>query len=224
MKTQFIGMLSLAAAIFCAAAPAQASLISSIQFQDGNFLDVQGVFGSGDNTAYLAININGGANVAWQFNWPTGANVSGWQMMEDIAGQSILSTSGVAGTNTVTNPDGDPDFTITATFYPSFNGHFVTNMQDASSIGVANDWEFYNGTYSAANVSAANPQGMTWTLSNKGIDALTLTSGQFIGWVDVFPHPPTPVLPEIALPEPSAAILLLVGGALLARRRTSHLN
>jgi hypothetical protein len=208
------------AGLFAAPRAARATPITAVQFLDGNVLNIQAAYGSGADTAYLVTNLNSaGQDDAWQFNWNPATPTNGWQMIEDIAGNSILSTSGTPGSTTVVNPAGDPNMTVTAEFFPSFAEHLVTNFQYGSTIGLFNDWNFDTGNYNAANLSAANPQGMTWTSSGVGIDQVTLTNNEFIGWVDVAKKPPAPVLPETAVPEPTAAIGFLGFVATRLRRR-----
>jgi hypothetical protein len=60
-----------------------------------------------------------------------------------------------------------------------------------------------------------NIQGTTWTSSRVGIDEVGLTNGELIGWVDVYPNPPKPILPETTpqgsiLPEPCGALPLVI--------------
>src|ERR1700683_4718841 len=89
-------------ALLSRSSAAQSIPVDSVQFQDGNVLGVLGDYGSGSNTAYRATGLyNIPASYVWQFNWDPSTSVNGWQMMEDIAGQSILSTSGTPGSNTV---------------------------------------------------------------------------------------------------------------------------
>ena len=197
----------------------KAAPVDSIQFFDGNVLNIQGTYGSGSDSAYLVVDFPSGPDYAWELNWNPATTVNGWQMMEDIAGQSVLSTSGTPGTTNVSNPTGDPNFTVTAEFFSSFNEHQITNMQYGSTVGV-NDWDFYTGSYNAANLSATDPQGIAWKSASAGIDEANLSNGELIGWVDIFPHPPNPVAPEIAVPEPASGAMLLIMAALLLCRRS----
>jgi hypothetical protein len=217
---------------------ARALPIETIQFQDGNVLGVQGVFGSGSNTAYLEIDLNNAAvSYAWQFNWNPGTSVNGWQMMEDIAGTSVLSTNPATTTTTVTNRQGDPNLTLSATYYATYAEHEIINVQFGSATGNNDDWDFYTGTFNAANVSSSDPQGMTWKFSGGGIDNLTLSNNEFLGFVDIYPHPPLPTLTEvpeptsvllsnptvIELPEPRAVLpLCIIAAAMLIKRTRSR--
>jgi hypothetical protein len=201
------------------ASATKAGPVDSIQFFDGNALNIQGTYGSGADSAYLVVDFASGPDYAWQLNWNPSTSVNGWQLMQDIAGQSILSTSGTPGTTTVSNPAGDPNLTLTAEFFSSFNEHQILNMKYGSTSGV-NDWDFDTGTYNPANLSAADPQGITWKSSGVGIDAINLSNNEFVGWVDVFPHPPTPVAPEAPVPEPASGVMLLISAGLLLRRRS----
>ena len=210
--------------LFFVSRVALATPVPSIQFDDGNAMNIQGVYGSGSDTAYLAIDVNSAGTVtpyAWQFNWDPSTTVNGWQMLEDIAGQSVLTTSGTPGTNNVTNSSGDPNLTVTATYYASFLEHYVTNMQYGATTGTNDDWDFDTGTYNAANVSPSNPQGMTWAGSGSGIDEINLSDNEFIGWVDIYPHAPLPTLAEV--PEPMSLLPLCIAGAacLLMRKRAA---
>lgn len=208
----------------------RASPVSAIRFPDGNFLSVQGIYGSGTNTAYLAIDfINGGGNYAWQFNWNPGATVNGWQMLDDIAGESILSTNNSPTTTQAANPNGDPNLTVTATFYTSFMEHLITAFQYGSMTTSVDDWNFFTGTYDPCCASPTQPQGIDWTSASVGIDRINLFDGEFIGWVDVYPNTPDPILPETNLsdsatlratvPEPCMA---LFSSALLAAWTLAH--
>jgi hypothetical protein len=218
MKEKLIWALVLGEFISGPAEWAQASPINTIQFYDGNVLNVQGAYGSGTDTAYLAIDFNAaGVTYAWQFNWTAGTTVNGWQMMEAIAGQSVLTTSPPSGTTDVTNPSGDPNLTVTAEYYNSLSEHLVNNMQYGTILGASGAWELYSGSYNLANVSAGDPQGMTWAKSGVGVDELTLSNGEFIGWVDVLHQPPAPTLAET--PEPQTAIALVIMGAWMLSKR-----
>jgi hypothetical protein len=223
MKNRYTRILCPLAGLLSCTRAAWAMPIDTIQFEDGNVFNIQGVFGSGTNTAYLDIDLyNAGVIAAWQFNWPTGTTANAWQMVEDIAGQSVLSTSGTAGSTTVTNTTGDPNLTITATYYASFSEHEILNAQYGTTTGNYNDWDFYTGTYNAANVSGANLQGMTWTSGKSGLDEINLTNGEFIGLVDIYPHPPLPTLAEV--PEPTATLpVVIMAGSWLARRTRRRL-
>ncbi|MGA3068463.1 MAG: PEP-CTERM sorting domain-containing protein, partial [Tepidisphaeraceae bacterium] len=178
--------------IFCLslltfAPPTKAQPVPAIHFNDGNVLNIQGTYGSGSDTAYLIVDFpTPSTDYAWQFNWNPATSENAWQMMETIAGQSILSTSGAPGSTDVTNPTGDLNLTLTATYYPSFSEHLITNLQYGSITGT-NDWDFYTTTYNFAAVTPSDPQGTNWKSSSVGIDDISLTEGEFIGWVDIFP-------------------------------------
>jgi hypothetical protein len=219
-RRQTKSLLIAALALFCFASVSKAQPVSSIQFYDGNYLNVQGSYGSGSDSAYLVVDFpTPTQDLAWQFNFASGTTVDGWQMMEDIAGESVLSTSGTPGVTDVSNPSGDPNFTITAEYYSSFEEHQITNMQYGSNTGT-NDWDFYTGIFSSSNLSSSEPQGVLWKSSGVGIDEVSLTNNEFIGFVDVFPRPPTPVAPEAALPEPTSAAGLMTLAGLALRWRT----
>jgi hypothetical protein len=211
-----------AAMILGAAHRASAAPIDTIQFADGNVLNVQGEYGAGADSAYLAVDFDNpsdlGADYAWQFNWVPGTTVDGWQMLEAIAGNSNLSTSGVSGTTTVNNPSGDPNLTITAEFFGgTLNEHLVQNFQYGASIGNTAGWVFDTGSYSASAVSSSDPQGTSWASAGVGIDEETLSNGELIGFVNITRKAPLPTLPETAVPEP-AGILAMVTPLLLCRR------
>jgi hypothetical protein len=215
-------MVLFLSSLFLTGRVASAQAINSVQFNDGNVLDVEGTYGSGADTAYLVVDFDNtsipGVDYAWQFNFDPSTPVNGWQMVEDIAGNSILTTSGVTGTTDVSNPLGDPNLTVTAEYYPSFAEHLIENFQYGAESGV-NDWDFYTGTYNPAAVSAANPQGMTWASSSVGIDEQNLSDDEFIGFVDVARHAPDPTLPETPLPPVAAAAGLLFAASLILRRK-----
>jgi hypothetical protein len=219
-KAKILPALLLACLVLGIANASKAAPVDSITFNDGNVLNIQGTYGSGADTAYVVVDFPSGPELAWQFNWNPSTPTDGWQMMEDIAGQSVLSTQGVSGTTNVSNPTGDPNLTLTAEFFASFSEHQILNMQYGSTSGV-NDWDFYTGAYNASNLSPTDNQGITWTSSGKGIDQISLTNNEWIGWVDIFPHPPTPVAPETAVPEPASGVALLLSTALLLRRNAS---
>jgi hypothetical protein len=217
MKTKLVCALFAGALLSLLLSTVQASPINTIQFEDGNALNIEGSYGSGADTAYIAIDFNNaGVTYAWQFNWDPSTPINGWQAMEDLAGQSVLITSPATTTTNVSNPGGDPNLTINATYYNSFAEHLITNMQYGSTAGI-NAWDFYLGTYNAASVSAGNPQGMSWTAPGVGVDDETLSNGEFLGWEDVLHHPPVPTLAET--PEPRAAVLLVIMGAWMLTRR-----
>jgi hypothetical protein len=206
---KFTAAILIASAIFGAARSASADYVKAIEFSGGEALDIQGVYGSGADSAYLAIDFDNpaspGGDYAWQFNWNPGTPVDGWQMLEAIAGNSIISTSPATSTSDVPNPDGDPDLTVTATYYPAFAEHLIEGLQYGPTTGTANSWDFYTGTYSDAAVSSANPQGTSWISPGVGIDEEDLTDGELIGFVNVARHAPTPTLPETSVPAPATA-------------------
>ncbi len=183
---------------------ARAGLVNSIVFYDGNPLYVQSVVGSGPDTAYAVLDLASGPNVAWQYNFDnSGGPVTAWTMLNDIA-------------------TADPNLKISATFYPSFgNEWYVNNFQYGNAVGANNKWDFYTSSYSVADVSATDPQGTTGWTGIGAINTADLTDGEIFGGVDIYPHPPTPVLPETAapVPEPAGLTLALFAGAALLRRR-----
>jgi hypothetical protein len=181
----------------------QAGTVQPIVFNDGNPLYVQSVVGSGPDTAYLTIDLASGTDVSWQYNFdPTNGPVNGWQMLSDVSAA-------------------DPELQISATYYPSFAEHYVNNFQYGAVLGARNKWDFYTGSYNPANVSSSNPQGTSWTAGSTGIDQVNLSNNEQIGFVDVYPSPPLPVLSEslAAVPEPASLGLILLGSPLLMRRR-----
>jgi hypothetical protein len=203
MRQLLIHTLSGIAVLVFFGSTAYAVQIDSIVFYDGNPLNVQAVIGSGANTAYEVIDMASGPDLAWQYNFD--GSLNGWQMLTAIEA-------------------GDPNLTVTATYYSSFAEHLVNNFQYGSITGVLNKWDFYTGSYNTGNVSSSDPQGTSWTLSGVGIDDVNITSGEIIGWVDQTKPTPQPVLPETVttVPEPdSAGIVLVASGTLLRRRRRS---
>jgi hypothetical protein len=75
-----LSVLALIAGLFSLASVSTAAPVDSIQFLDGNVLNIQGTYGSGADSAYLVIDFNNAAtNYAWQFNWTPGTTVNGWQ-------------------------------------------------------------------------------------------------------------------------------------------------
>jgi hypothetical protein len=179
---------------------ASGGTVPSITFNDGNPLYVQSVVGSGSNTAYLTINLPNGADPTWQYDFSGTAN--GWQMLSDIAAA-------------------DPELLVSATYYASFAEHYVNNFQYGAELGTRNKWDFDTGSYSSANVSSGNVQGTTWAGSSLGIDQVNLTNNELIGFVDVYPSPPLPVLSEsaVGVPEPASVSILAIGAAGMLRRR-----
>ncbi|HUB24273.1 MAG TPA: hypothetical protein VL992_02510 [Tepidisphaeraceae bacterium] len=213
----------LIAAILISVHPAFAAPVDSIPFADGNVLNIQGVYGSGADSAYLVIDFDSpsslGGNYAWQFNYDPSTIVNGWQMLEAIAGSSVLSTSPATTVTDVSNPAGDPNLTVTATYYTSFAEHLIEQLQYGATVGTSSSWDFDIGTYSAAAVSSADPQGTSWTSPGVGIDDENLSDGELFGFVNITKKAPTPTLPETVVPEPAGMMALALPFMLRRRAR-----
>ena len=202
---------AVAAGVFASAG--HAGVVPSIVFYDGNPLYVQSVVQSSDaggaetggpDTAYIVIDLASGPDVAWQYDFDNSSGpITAWQALNDIAAA-------------------DGHLQISATFYPSFgNEWYVNNFQYGAVVGARNKWDFYTSSYNPADVSGSDLQGTTGWAGISAINTTDLTDGEILGGVDVYPSPPTPVLPETqaAVPEPASVWILLMGSGLLIRRR-----
>jgi hypothetical protein len=218
MKNKFVMMVA-ASAVAGTVSLSSAIPAPGVQFQDGNVLNIQGVYGSGADAAYLAVDFSAAnASYAWQYNFNPSPSVNAFEALEAIAGESILNTSGQPGTNTVDNASGDPNLTVTATYYASYSEHLIDQIQYGSLTG-SNYFSLYYGPYSVSNLSSSEPQGVNWTYSEIGIDDVALSNGEVIGFTDASSG--NPILPETSVPEPASAGLAagMIGGAFLVFRR-----
>jgi hypothetical protein len=176
----------------------------------GGFLNIDYFAGpaNGANTAYFITDFggNGGSPHGFGFRWNGTETADNAMFAIDAAGALDITTSNFGSAqqpnyfiNRMTDlPDNDlPDFSVDSRF-----------------------WHFWTGTYSASNVA--------WTESQVGISGRdfltgdiisTLTNGGFYGFY-ASNDPVAPRLP-IAVPEPAALLLALLGSAgfALARRR-----
>jgi len=177
---------------------AGASPVTSVQFTDGNVLDIQSVVGTGSNAAYLAVDFNDGLNEAWQYNFD--GSIDGYTLLS-----SLLSPA------TTLQAD-DPYFT-------EYQEHLVDYLTDGS-----NTTNKYPALYFSPPSPGDDPsydgissQGITFEQAQVGIDDLAITNGEIVGWDNSYTEVPT--LPETAAPEPATAGLLGIISTVMLKRR-----
>jgi hypothetical protein len=201
-----------------------AAPVTSIQFQNGNVLNIQGIVGSGPNTAYLAIDFSNnappGPAFAWEYQW-TGSETES-QMLTAVA---------AADTALTVVPD------------PTYGLAFIDNFDYGTNIGSAQPflsagysyWASYLGQYASATKS------ISWVFAPFGSTSLTLGNlydssgdltgsgeeGLLYGWTingesqttNLDPNLPqtTGGTPLVALPSPAwSGLSGLLGLAFLA--------
>ena len=195
--------------------------VPSIQFPDGNVLNVQGVVGSGPNTAYLAIDFSNnappGPAFAWQYNW-TGSETE-LDMLNAVAAA-------------------DPALTVVPD--PTYGYDFIDNFDYGKNIGSAVPFPS-TGAYSfwASDIGQydAGTRSVNWVFAPNGADLLNLgdlyddsgtllgsgVEGLLYGWTingEFQTTNLTPDLPEITVPEPASfGLLVIVGIGLMRGRR-----
>ncbi|MGB8166365.1 MAG: hypothetical protein WCF18_02670 [Chthoniobacteraceae bacterium] len=197
-----------------------------------SFDDITYWVGTGPNRAALIIDWNdnlpaGGASgesLAWGFRWSAGASPTGIDMIRAIADadprlQLSIVPRGLGGTPFDTvfglyyDLDGDGG---TPTFDPVGEEGSSSDSSDHFAEGwiIKGYWAYFTG-----------PSGQTqptWTLSLGGAHLRTLTNNAWDGWsFDDFSgsSSPPPGLAVAALPEPGCGLLLVLGAAMLLRRK-----
>lgn len=232
MRRHFLPRAMLAAILGCSvASAARGEPVNTIQFPDGNVLDIVGSVGTGSNTAYLALDFSNnappGPQYAWQYNWTGSATEL--NMLQAVAA--------APGNNLTIVPD------------PTYGYDFIDDFDYGTNIGSAvpfpvtgaySYWASYIGQYDSTDSNNAATQNVNWVFAPSGADLLTLgdlyddsgdllssgVEGLLYGWTvtteadDFVTGDPTPLLPETAVPEPATIGLLIVAGiGLLGRRR-----
>jgi hypothetical protein len=191
--------------------------VTSIPFADGNVLDVQQQVGTGTDTVYFVLDFDANSTttpapeVAFQYDYTYDPSAP-----ETIA-QMMDAIEAAPGS----------DFAVTYTPYAGYPAEdFVKNFTYAGTTGQV-DGNYYvsTGVYSAADVSPANEQGVTYTPLPLGVSDTDLSPDfDFVGvqGLDPATYDAPPIeAPETAVPEPATGGVALAAGAtaVLARRR-----
>jgi hypothetical protein len=204
-----------------------ATPVPSIQFQDGNVLNIQTVVGSGPNTAYLAIDFSNnappGPAYAWQYDY-----------------------SGTATELDMLNAVSAADSALTVVPDPTYGYDFIDNFNYGTNIGSADPFPA-TGAYSfwASDIGQydSGTKSVNWVFAPSGADLLSLgdlydDSGNLLasgvddliyGWTINGENQTTnlnPDLPETAVPEPTTFGLLVLAGTILPAfgRRVMHVH
>ncbi len=222
MKTLRVVLL----AMLLAASDAAAGTVAS-------FDDIVYWVGAGPNRAALIIDWNdgktlpgdsAGESLAWGYRWSAGATPTGIDMIRAIADadprlQLSIVPRGLGGTPFETvfglhyDLEGDGGTPI---FDPMGEMGGSTDTGDHFAEG----W-FLNG-YWAYFTGPSGQTQPTWALSLGGAHQRTLTNNAWDGWsFDDFTagSSPPPDLAAAALPEPGCGLLLVLGAAMLLRRK-----
>ena len=189
---------AVAAALF-ASSSAWATPVNSVQFTDGDVLNVSAVIGSGSSSAYLAVDFNDGVDEAFQYNY--NGTLGGYTLLQDVEAATTLKDSD--------------------TYYASFGEHFVYYVTDGSNTTAEYPALYYSvpaGTVGAGT----DAQGVTFEQAATGIDNVNVTNGEIVAFDNSYSAVPT--LPETAsssaVPEPAtlATGTVVLTCAMLRRR------
>ena len=164
--------------------------------------------GSGSNESFLVVDFQDGTlNHSYLFGYRYDGAKTGADLLAAVAAQTTLTVGYYPGYS----PSDGNALGVAPNLF-SFNGH----RQNAGTTFSNNYWSYWNAS-----------NGVNWTEANFGASSTALSNGSYDGWSWAFnvayPQvPPAPVTPRAAaVPEPSAAWLLLAGLPLMmkARRR-----
>lgn len=182
--------------------------------------------GPGISQAALVIQWPGQSAWVWGFRWNSSETRNGRDLLLALAGvEPRFSFTGggfVSDLQWDADLNGTPDFT-----FPGFNGttgeylnYFVNNEQQAGN--------FNNGA-APAGAHILPPAGSpydeagpgAWFNSNTGVLGRPVVDGSWDGWVysDGSLTPGLPVNAPMPVPETSSALLLVLAGGVLCRRR-----
>jgi hypothetical protein len=198
-----------------------------------NIDDVSYWVGSGPNRAVLIIDWQDGKNapgetagqaLAWGFRW-TGATATGEDMMRAIAAADprlFIDVMDFGGFGLVFglayDLDGDGG---NFTFDPEQENGFASDPDDHFREGFVENgfWGYKNGQSTGALPSFAD--------ASFGFSQRTLSNGSWDAWVFSIEVDPPFTIPQVspalaAVPEPSSAALLTLGGLLGLRRIKRH--
>ena len=214
----------IAIAIVLAANTAGGAIVNSMA-------DVQFWVGSGANSAVMIVDWQDGKNLpadtigqalAWGYHWKSGETRTGMDMLVAIAGADPrfdlkLDNRGfgeiVFGMYYDLNGNGG-----TYTFDPTFEEGTASDPADHFREGwvVNGFWGYLIG----ATLGANKP---SWTVSGSGSSSRALANGAWDAWVfstDLAAFSiPMPVPAAAVVPEPGSALLVMLGGVILLRRR-----
>jgi hypothetical protein len=182
--------------------------------------------GPGISQAALVIQWPGQTAWAWGFRWNSSETRNGRDLLLALAGVEARFSFTGSGFVSDLRWDADLDGTPELTF-PGFNGttgeylnYFVNNGQQAGN--------FNNGA-APAGAHVLPPLGSpydeagpgTWIPSNTGVLGRPVVDGSWDGWVysDGSVLPGLAVNAPVPVPETSSALLLVMAGGTLLRRR-----
>jgi hypothetical protein len=207
------------------------------------FADIQNWTGTGANQAMLIIDWNNGnssQSFAWGYHWNGAA--TGLDMLTAIAGKTLNTDS---KDNYLSDTQGaDTRLFLWSRIYsfgssPTGLGYDVNNNQskfvsETGTIGRIDSADFYagggweTGYWWASFLNSLGSSDIngdtTWMTASDGASRLILSNNDCYAWVSspttvwdgLPPHPPVAAEP---IPEPLCLVVLLMGGAVLAKRR-----
>lgn len=212
-------------ALFALVGAAHGTIVNSMA-------DVKFWVGSGPNSAVLILDWQDGKNLpgdtagqalAWGFRWGAAQTRTGMDMLLAIA---------AADPRLEVQLDNRGFGNIVFGIYHDLNGNGGTYQFDPNNeLGSASDPEdhfregwLFNGFWGyRVGAMTGMDLPLLWSESGTGAASRTLTNGAWDAWVfstDLINFSiPTPVAAAAAIPEPGSALLLIVGGFILRRRR-----
>ena len=221
-----------AGALYCSATLFAASTIRAATFLMSDVTNWTGpAAGAGISQGVLVIQWPGQPAWAWGFRWNSSQTRNGRDQLLALAGADprFTFTGGgfVSDLKWDANLDGTPEYT-----FPGFNGttfeylnYFVNNnmqapdnynngISDGTSAGGAHVLPPLGSPYDDAGPGA-------WVNSNTGVLGRPVVDGSWDGWIysDGSLTPGFARNAPLPVPEPSSAVLLVLCGSVLMRRR-----